>query len=173
MATRYQLIDENDNTYDLDNESWKLLTDDFSIDLDIVDRSYQSGADFPGIQRDESKELTFIYDLNLNSDDDFRLEVNTVTKNVRSARVLKDLLTDTQTDILYKEQSIQYDEGGFIRGAKISITFVQLKPFWEDTSYTSSSLSGITDDTIIINNTGFIETPPLITITANEAVTKF
>ena len=170
---RYSLIDSNDNTYDIDNKSFKLLSDDFDIEVDIVERSYQAGADFPGIQRDASKELTFQYDINLPDDSSFRDEINLITQKFRSTVKIWDKKLNLTTDVLYASQSIQYDEGGFLRGAKINVTFTQLTPYWEDKDFNTEIQSGLTAGIITINNAGYIETPAIFTIVADGNITKF
>jgi len=173
MADRYVLVDELGNEFTIQDETIKVIDTDFDIDLETVERSYKAGADFPGIQRDASKELTMIYDINYANEQSFRAYYNTLTQKLRSARQLRDTINNMETDILLQNLSISYDEGGFNLGAKITVSFQQLIPYWEDTVYTTVSASGIGTTQIIASNAGYIDTPPIITLTALEQVNKF
>jgi hypothetical protein len=163
----YALLDENDNEIiSVTNETFTLLDDEFGISADIIPRSFSPGSDFPGIQRDESKSLNFSYDVNSNSDEIFRTTVNTLMKAFRKTRTIKDKTLKIQTEAIMVNHSIKYDSGSFLRGARLTVEFEQLTPYWEDLTYLSEDLATGTDGqaSLTINNTGFIETPPLITI---------
>ena len=170
---RWALIDISNNKYEIDNKSFKLLTDDFIVEAETIERSYQPGADFPGLQRDASKELSFVHDLNISSENTFREEVNNITRQFRKTLIIRDQIRDIQTEVLYIGQSIEYDEGGFNKGAKITVNFKQIIPFWEDVDENEVVETGTNIGVITINNSGYIETPPEITIEAEEQITKF
>jgi hypothetical protein len=172
MTYRYQLIDANDNTTTIQDQTFKLLTDAFDIEVDIVEKSFTSGADFPGIQRDASKELTFRYDINEANEQTFRTYFNELTRQFRKTIKIKDLFNNIETEVLYQNQTISYDEGGFLHGSAVEVTFVQLRPFWEDSTFQIATESGLTAGEITINNNGYIETPSIITIEASELITK-
>lgn len=169
---RYELIDSNDEIFLINEETFKLLTDNFTIQVDIIEKSYKSGADFPGIQRDESKEFSYIYDINSNNEQTFRTAINNFTMQLRKCIKIRDIINRIETEVRYSGQSIEYDDGGFFFGAKVIVNFIQLRPFWEDIEYSSESISG-TSTELIVENTGYTDTPPIIQILANEQITKF
>ena len=168
---RYVLVDINNNEYQINNESFKRLEDGSTIQADTIERSFKAGSVFPGEQRDESKEITFQYNIDYNNEQDYRLAENVLRMNLRKAYILKDIVNNIQTEILLTEHTIAYDDGGMFLGSINNIMFKQLRPFWEDIDYTYESL-GSSENTIRIDNTGFIETPPIITIQALEQITK-
>jgi hypothetical protein len=172
MATRYRLVDQDGNTFDITDPTFRMLDDSASIEADIVERSFRAGADFPGIQRDESKELNFVYSLNNSNEQTFRNYYNQLTYWFRKTRYIQDIINNIETEVLYVDRSIGYDNGGFNKGAENNETFRQLRPFWEDIDYQEEEETGITSDTIILNNNGYYETPALITIQALEQITK-
>jgi hypothetical protein len=168
---RYILIDENDNQFELDDNTYKILSDTFETEVDVVERSFRSGADFPGIQRDTSKELVFTYDLNT-TEALFRSTFNERTKQFRKSVTIRDTINSLETSVRYQSTNVSYDDGGQFLGAKIDVTFIQLKPYWEDISYTEINDSGSGTLDLPIANTGFSDVPSLITVTANAATTQ-
>jgi hypothetical protein len=171
MST-YILIDEDDNEFTLDDETYKLLSDSFEVEVDIVERSFRAGADFPGIQRDVSKELVFSYDLYLQNQTTFRTTVNERTKQFRKAVKIKDTDNSIETEIRYSGTAITYDEGAQHHVARIDVTFIQLKPYWEDLTYTQVTDTGTGTINLPIANTGYTDVPSLITVTAIVATTQ-
>jgi len=174
MANRYKLYNINNELLcTITDQSLKVLDTEFPVEVEIIERSYKPGADFPGIQRDESKELVFTYDINYQSEQDFRNYYNLLSRNFRATRTIRDDINSMTTDVLLNNQSVTYDEGGFNLGAKVTVTFVQLTPYWEDAAFTTLTASGIGTTQIVGINNGYIDTPPIITLTALEQITKF
>jgi phage-related protein len=170
---RYRFISDDGQFFDLDDSTFKLMDDTASIEVDFVEKSFQSGADFPGVQRDQSKSISFRYDINYPDEQTFRDRINLLRFWFRKARTLQDLINNIETDVVLTDYSIQYDEGGFNLGAVGNVSFRFLNPFWEDINYTVESDSASNSGLILVNNTGYIETPPIFTVTALSAVTKF
>jgi hypothetical protein len=171
---RYVLVDENGDFLNIRDESLKRLTDESSIEVDIIERSNQAGAEFPGIQRDKSKEIALQYNLDRSDENDWRLYENTLRYWLRKTRILQDVKYQIQTEVLQNEHGITYDDGGFNLGGLNTINFIQLKPYWEDINYTVEGGTGsFSNEILTINNDGFVETPPIITIRALEDVSKF
>jgi hypothetical protein len=91
--------------------------------------------------------------------------------HLRKAYILKDIINNIQTEVVLGSHTITYDDGGYFLGSMNLILFKQLRPFWEDVDYTYENL-GSSENVIRINNTGYVETPPIITIQALEQITK-
>lgn len=172
-GTRYKFIDSSGIEYQLDDDTFKRLEDASTIEVDIIERSFKAGADFPGIQRDQSKEITFQYNLDRIGEQLYRSYENNFRKWLRKTRRIRDTINNIETEVLLKEPVITYDDGGFNLGSLNTITFVQLKPFWQDVSATIIQDSGISSQSFLINNTGYIETPATITLQALELCPKF
>lgn len=170
---RYQLIDENNNTWNLDDNTFRLLDDTSNIEADIIERTFTAGADFPGIQRDQSKVLTFNYSVNKPTDAEFRAVRNEQRFWFRKTRKIRDIILNTEVSAILESDSFQYDDGGFLRGGQGSVSFRLLKPFWQDVDWIVESDTGLSSGFMTINNTGYIETPPYITVIALEDVPKF
>lgn len=168
--SRYLLVDEDGNTYPITNGSFKLIDDDATTDLDIIEKSYRAGAVLPGIQRDASKELIFQIDINEPTDILYRDKINTLYYQARKAIKIRDSILSIETDVRIIGKSAIFDEGGYLRGSVITLTFQQILPYWEDINYI---IEPETTGDIVIDNTGYVDTPPIITVQANGIVNKF
>lgn len=173
-GNRYILVLEDDTEYNLYDETFKRLEDSSTIEVDVIERSFQAGAEFPGVQRDQSKEITFQYNLDRREESLYRARENELRRLFRATRKIKDMKNGIQTDVLLREHVITYDDGGFNLGSVNNVVFIQLKPFWEDIDpFVEGDTGAISNQIITIDNTGYIETPPVILLQAMEQVTKF
>jgi hypothetical protein len=171
---RYVLVDEDGNLFNIVDGTFKRLEDSSTIEVDVVESSFQAGATFPGIQRDQSKEISYQYNLDRRDEQLYRNYENNLRMWIRKTRYIRDMVNTMQTEVLLSDHTITYDDGGFKLGSVNSLTFTQLKPYWEDIEYTTEGDTGaITSDIITINNDGFAETPSIITVRALEGVPKF
>jgi hypothetical protein len=173
MANRWVLVDNDGNTKTITNQSFKRLEALLTVEADIIERTFKAGADFPGIQRDMASELAFQYDKNKLLEDDFRGDVNQLMYWLRKTIIVQDTVNQIETDVILTDHSINYDEGGFNQGALNNTTFIMLKPYWRDIRYSTEGDTGVSADSFVISNTGWVETPSIITITALEPITKF
>lgn len=173
FGTRYKLVDIVGNEFQIDDDTFRRLEDASKIEADIIERSFKAGADFPGIQRDESKEMTFQYSLNSREEQLYRDYENEIRKQLRKTRWIRDTINNIETEVILTEAVIAYDDGGFNLGSVINITFVQLKPYWQDIDPTIIRESGISSQSILIENIRYIETPTIITLQALEPCPKF
>lgn len=174
--SRYKLLDENRDPFTWTDPTLKRNEDISEIEVETVERSFRAGAEFPGVARDMSKEISFRIDINTNSEQTFRNTLNELRFYLRKVRWIQDTINNIETELLFANISIQYDEGGYFLGAVVEVRFKQLRPFWWDIEYSSEEESGFSTGQIVIDETnqdGWIETPPLITLTAYEAITKF
>lgn len=175
MATipdRWEFIDEDDNTYALEDFTFKRLEDNSKLEVKIVERSFRAGADFPGVKRHKSKEIVFSYLINKGDEQDFRDYENEIRYQLNKMVKLRDTVNNYETDVEYSGTTISYDDGAYLHGAEISITLIQLRPYWEDITYTEVLVEDTTGDTIELDNSnGYIDTPPYITVTAKAACT--
>jgi hypothetical protein len=172
-GTRYRLVDVNGTVYEINDDTFKRLEDGSTIEVDIIERSFKAGADFPGIQRDESKEMTFQYALNRSDEQLYRSYENNFRRNLRRGRWLQDTINNIETAVLLREHVIAYDDGGFKLGSLNNVTLIQLKPYWQDIDFTVLEDSGASERTFTIINDGYVETPSIITLRALEACPKF
>lgn len=163
---RYSVLDENDNEFQFDENTFRLLDDSLKVETDIIEKSFTAGGFFAGIQRAKSKTLSFQYDINKVSNDLFRNRQNNLLEIFHKARILRDNTNKIETQIVIEGHSIGYDDGGYFRGASNTIEFTQLIPYWYDIDYTQKTVSIGTDGigSVKIENQGNLETPSVITI---------
>lgn len=177
---RYRFVDINNNTYDIDAFDQPVpKSDDIKSDIKIIEKTFRDGGVFSGILRIMSKEIEFEYNLEKNNDTDFRSEINNMLVWARSAVKIRDIILNLETSILFSDIKISYGIGGFLRDAKVKLTFKRTNPYWESLDYIQYNIalpSGGTSgqiQTISIINNGYTDTPPIITLTAQELTTKF
>lgn len=173
MAVRYVIIDKDDNEFEINDDTWTRPNDAFDIEVDIIEKSFRAGADFPGQKRTMSRELEFTYDHNKGNDDDFRSRINELMLEFSKAVKIRDDILNLETDVIFKGKNIQYSTGGLYRGASIIATFVQPIPYWEDLSFTEVLITNTAQSNFSMTNSGFVESPPLITITATQTFSEF
>lgn len=170
---RYKIIDEDGNEFQLDHGSLTLLDDSFSVDVDIIERSFTDGAVAPGEERATMKELAFRVDLNKIQEQNFRSITNNLFYWLRKARVLRDVINNIETDVRLSEKSIQYEQGAFLHSSVINFTFTQIIPFWRDIEFQEFSETESGSNILSVNNDGFYDTPAYFILTAKEEVPKF
>jgi hypothetical protein len=152
-------------------ESFKRLNDDLEVEVDLVERSNNAGAEAPGLQRDASGEIVFQYDCN-GTESAWRGYVNRIVQKARNAKYLRDYVNGYQTEVQMSNHNVAWDSGGYNQGAVNSLSFRQLVPYWEDINYTTVTDSALTAESFSLSVLGYVETPPLITLVAADAVTK-
>ena len=169
---RFSMVDIDNNEYIFDDSAFRILDRGLSIELDVIEKSFSPGADFPGIQRDESSKLEFIYDFNKPIENDFRSSLNELIRQSRKTVIIRDNVNQLETEAILESVDIKYDDGGFNLGSQNTFSFKQLTPYWRDIDYIIVSESDITSGVVIIDNNGYIDTPPIITILAQEPIPK-
>ena len=113
---RYTLIDIDGNEFEIQDETFKLESKSFSVELDIIERTFQAGADFPGIQRDKSGVLNFTNDVNKSDEQIFRNTKNTLIQKLRNTILIRDNINKIETDVRLQEITVNYDIGGYNLG---------------------------------------------------------
>jgi hypothetical protein len=174
--SRYKLLDENRQEFALLDPSFRRSEDVSEIEVETVERSFRAGAEFPGVARDMSKEITFSYDLNKHDEQLYRARENLLRYNFRKIRWIQDTINNIETEVIFSSSNIAYDDGGQFLGSKNEVRLKQLRPYWWDIEYNSETESGFSSGTLVIDETdqdGWIETPPIITLDAYEPCTKF
>lgn len=169
---RFSMVDADNNEYTFDDRAFTILKRGLEIELDIIEKSFNPGADFPGIQRDNSSTLEFVYDFNKSVENDFRASLNELIRQARKTVLIRDNINKLETEAILESVEINYDKGGFNLGSQDTFVFRQLIPYWRDIDYITVSESDITSGLLVIINDGYIETPPIVTITAREAISK-
>lgn len=170
----YQLIDINNNVFTLPDKFLIPGDDKFSIDIDLIERTFRDGSIFPGISRIKARDISFTYNQYANNNSGFRDFFNEFFMWAFKAVKIRNATLNIETDIKLSSGDLKYDKGSHIRSSDNSLTFKQLNPFWEDVNYTTVNISGTptkTTGTYVINNTGWAEMPCLITLTASLQAT--
>ena len=137
------------------------------LNLDIVEKTYNSGGVFIGERRLSTKELNITVDLNYSTDTTYRDAYNDIAYYAASCEYIED--TDnslrTKVELMAIEESQDTPEN-MLRAGQVKLVFRQLTPFWEDLTAQTDTDTG-TDLTFSINNSGVIDCPPTFTITAS------
>jgi hypothetical protein len=170
---RYKLIDKNNNEFQLENGTLQPLEDGFPIDVDIIERSFTEGAIAPGEQRGTSKEWVLNIAVNKDNDISFRNYVNELFYQFRVAKYIRDTIFNIQTEIRTSEPTLAYDAGGYLRGANITISLIQLVPFWEDVNFIEVSETNTGGNQLIINNDGYFKVKPIAILKTSQIIEKF
>lgn len=175
VKNRYVLVDDDDNTYTINDGSFKRAEDSSTVEVDIIEKTFKGGAVFPGIPRDESKEISFNYSLSRRLESEYRAYENNLRMWLRKTRWIRDTVNNYETEVYLTDATITYDAegGGFQLSSENSITLKQLRPYWQDINYNKESESGASGGTIIVDNDGYAETPSIITLEALEPCYKF
>jgi hypothetical protein len=171
---RYTLVTQSGTEYNVPDKTMRVLSRSFSVDLDVIERSFRPGANLIGVPRQQSTTLDFQFQQNYPVEKTFRDYMNNLLYWLNNVVLIRDNVNNIETDIILEGNEINYDNGGFNLGTTgNTITFRQLKPFWRDVNETVVTESGSGSNYITIQNNGYIETPGVITLTAIEPTTKF
>lgn len=170
----YQLIDSNGNTYSLNGSlvpsvsgrSMARASDIFLFEQKIVERSFLPGAAKVGDPRIQSRGFVFNSDFAFQTDATFDAYMNELLSELGKASVLRDLTNEKDTKIAITEMTIEYQPGSIKRSGVVRITMTMLDAFWTSTApVTTTEALSIGENSIAINNTGFLKTYPLLTFT--------
>jgi phage-related protein len=174
----YALRDDGGNEFNLNGSTSTLITlaknsltpgeSNIERDVNIIQRSYKDGAVAPGVPRTKSKELAINLSIATDTVNTFRTNINLLEFWCRKTEKLIDKTNSRSAEVKYKGLSIRYDAGSYLKSANVTITFEHLNPYWFTNSYTTASDSGA-DISLEYNNNGYVESPPIITIVAEEA----
>lgn len=172
---KFILEDSESLQYDFDANIGKVIkvsTENREIDIDNIQRSFKPGSIVLGEKRIASNDLVLEFEINQNEDVDFRPLLNNLLYWARKAIYLLDTDNEIRTKITLSAIEIPWDAGGRLRGTKGTVTFVQETPYWEDTTELEETGSGTT---IVkaINNTGYLPTPAVFTLTTTTTTGGF
>ena len=175
----YQLKDKDDNTFDVNGDSVTLAfkesftqgEDSFSFDNRIVERSFLPGSSLIGEKRLQSKSfiLSFVY---ANPEDTaFRAALNEILMWIAKTAYIVDVTHNMQIKVTSDKANIGYDRGSLKLSGDHSIEFTALTPYWEDLTEDSETGTALKDTIkeIAVNNEGWLETYPVITLIATVA----
>lgn len=162
LLTTIGLSDENQTI----EKTFKKIDDFFTSELDVIEKTFTAGADFPGTIRDASKTLTYQYNIHFTTNEEFRNVMNTNMAMFRSTEKIYNMTDNIFTSVRFQSHQITYLDGTDTRMATCTVTFKQLIPYWE--SYDEITVTNGTgeDSVVVVNNQGKIETPPVITMNA-------
>lgn len=183
MAVRYQFVDIDGLTFDIDSsaienglyENFYINNDNFQSDIKIIEKTFRDGGVFSGNIRLKSKEIEFSCFLIANNDIAYRLQINQLLLWARKTILLKDLVNNIETVVLFDSSDIKYEDASELRAGKMTLVFKRLDPFWQTTlnkTYNISGSSAGNAGTISITNSGSMETQSIITIDSHELTTK-
>lgn len=181
--SRYQFVDENFNTYNLDgflqnasgNQDVAISSDGVSADIKIIEKTFRDGGIFNGIVRLKSNELEFSFQMSYQTDVLFQAAYNELLYQARKTVLIKDLITARETPVVFSDNNIKYETGCQMKTGKATITFKRLSPFWETSAWKQYNLSGSSasnSGTLSITNNGKLDAQSIITIDAHELITK-
>lgn len=171
-----QIITKDNVTYDFSqagHKSAKILADNKEIQLDLIERSFSDGGQVDGERRIQASTLELSVDINCDNDIDFRSAMNDLMYYCKNAQYIRDSELNTQTKIEMQTSSSEYDDGGMLRGSRLTVAFLQIDPYWEDVEYTSLDYSGASSYSESIVNSGSLPASPVITITTAILNTAF
>jgi hypothetical protein len=170
---RYLIITEDGTTFRIENGSLQKPEDSFSIDNDVIERSFTDGAIIPGESRGTSKELILNVAINNQSESAYRDIVNNLFYWCRKAVTIRDTVNNIETDVRISELPIEYDEGGQHLGSTVSFVFIQLIPFWKDVNFIEVSENLSLSNQLVIDNDGYYDTPAIFIIQTDQEIPKF
>lgn len=139
-----------------------------TVDLDVIEKTYNHGGVFIGERRIMSQDLTIRIDINEQTDDEYRDNYNNICYYASACEYIECTSNNIRTKVELKSITETPDNptGSMLRGGIIDLIFRQLTPFWEDLTAQTDTKTG-TSLTFVINNSGFIDCPPVFTITAS------
>jgi hypothetical protein len=170
MAVRWRLVDEDDNTFNLDSHIFLRNNDEFKLDIDLEPRTFEDGSIFSGKKRMEAKEMTFGFTKNFDNDSNYRDYFNQIIYQFRKAVKIRDIILDIEAVIDLSQFSISFATGSFLRVSDNEVTIILKDVFWLDVDYTEININGSAPSTSgsqAIVNSGWAPTKPIITLTAN------
>ncbi len=156
------------NISDLNNDRIDFKRGDTNLDLDIIEKSFLHGAVMIGERRISSKDLSIGLELFDDDDTNFRQSFNQFCYYASQAEYIEDVDNDIRTKVEFAGfgDNPYTTQGSINRGGYCDLKFVQLTPFWEDLTAQTDTDTG-TDLTFSLNNSGYIDCPPIFTITAS------
>lgn len=170
-----QIRTRDNLTYDLSDISNKkidLRRGETLLNLDIVEKSFRNGGVFIGERIIGTKELSIGIELFDDNDSDFRSAFNNFCYYASQAEYIEDTDNSIRTKVEFTgfADSPYASQGTVNRGGYVDLRFIQLEPFWEDTTAQTDTDTG-TDLTFALNNSGYLDCPPIFTITASALCT--
>lgn len=176
----YNLKDRDGNLYSLNGgavsralkDSWTQGEDLFSYDSKIINKTFLPGATLVGSSRLASREFTLMVESTDPVSTAYRAEVNELLEFLSRTKYLVDVTNDMQIEIVTDSISIGYDPGGLKKISHNQISFTALTPYWEALTLTTVTGAVLADTIkeVAISNTGFVSSPPLITLVTTAAV---
>lgn len=167
--TEYALKDENGNELALNDAtveqpakgSLTLGSDSYSYENRVVENSALPGSVKLGETRVRQREIRVSFQRAFSDDVNFRQEENELIEFVKRAKWLVDKERSLQIELTPDNYEVSYDDGARLHSADVDLTFLALTPFWEEIIERQISRSlGVGISTIVINNDGYLATPP-------------
>lgn len=138
----------------------------YQTEVKSIERSFNSGSVFIGERRQASSSILISVEINQSTDTLFRTSLNDLYKEFLQIEYLKDSdnAIRTKCELVSINESALNDVGSVLRSAIYEIELKQLLPYWEDTTQSSVSETGV-DPVINLTNAGVMPVEPYITVT--------
>jgi hypothetical protein len=163
---RWTIIDINNNSYNMADETFRIQEAQFQIESNIIERSYRDGADLIGVTRVKSRKLPFVLTVFAPDETTYIATMNLYLMWLRKAVYIYDTVKSRRAKVHLDSQSVKYIDGSFNLMSENTINFIMLESYWED--YTENHLTQLTNVTntnqTIVNN-GWIDMFPRIVFT--------
>ena len=177
----YALIDIDDNEFPLNDDtvsnpvrgSFTYASDPFSNDNRVVPNSALPGSTKLGKTRLLAKELSFTFTRTHEDDQDFRDAENAFITFPQKTVAIVDKTNGMSAPVAIPGYTVDYGPGSHKLLSDNGLTVQMLSPFWKDLVADNVAQSiGVGATSILLSNTGNLVTPPIITLTANAAITQ-
>jgi hypothetical protein len=168
----YSLVREDGFSFDLSFiKSLIILEDNLTAKFQKLEKSFNDGSLVPGEKQLMDKIINIQYEAD-DTDELFTQTWNNFLSWARQAIYLQDNTNNRRIPIVFNGSTVSYAPGSYQKVATNTVEFIALTPYWE--SLTETSYSGtITSNSFTINNQGFVETPPIITLDTTLLNTRF
>lgn len=144
----------------------------FRMENRTVKRSYLPGSVRVGSPRIEARNI----DLEIiRTQDNFSDQLNELLYQLYKAVYLIDSTNNRRIKISFADAKIKYESGSHKKFSQETFSLLCLEPFWEDTvetSYLGNSLTGSSENNILLVNDGYLETFIRMDFSASVAVSS-
>lgn len=151
--------------------SLTLNEDNFEYDNKIVEKSALPGAVQLGERRIMSRNVSLTFSRAEQDYEDFKDFENDLLEFLKETAYLHDVTNGRRVPVAVLNYALSHDKGSYHHSSDNTIELKLLEPFWTSISATTISTSLAIDiNKIAISKLGYLEIPPIITLTASSAV---
>lgn len=138
-----------------------MLRPPITVNVQPIARSFRDGSIFVGERNAKGGEITLSIDVQYDTDVSYRGTISALVRHLRETEYIVDTENDVRTRVEFAafQESPDASPGTINRSSKITITFIQLDPFWEDETVTTiGPVSGLSIAQAV-DNTGDLPVP--------------